>query len=737
MERGDRRGRRGRGGLDWTRMVRRMSTTFAPFEAMMEAMEMAKDHPVEEQKALAMRRLRNEAVGHRRRRATLRQKGAIHVAVACLTCSACAKDAATLLGALAVDASIGHEAAGALGSAMRAAMERGDAEMATRCAQARAQALLQGDGNAKTCAQDAVRCLFEDQGQVVAACLRLLAASARVDANATRTCPAISAVADVLRRHRAPGRGCDEWKDVDVVQEALRAAAELARPPVAAEEVRPLGAFATTWADMAREGPQGTRLQASRALAHLSLVAHQGMVVEDVGKNQALAQAVWRTALPALLAMVDEKTWHNQEDADDTQGIEEAARAVGELVAADPSVAQRTAQGDAVPRLAALLKTASHETRGGRRVFASAMMAIAELCLVDETPRRQLVEAEGSLERIVHVLRTPNVEPELLKLACSCVRSLSRSVKQLRTHLMDANVADALLRIVLEPTQTSQKVLSDAVSSLCNLVLDFSPMKEAIVSAGGVARFAEIADLSATEVSDLSINALWALKNLSYLATHQVKRSVLDSLPWTDVRNALERECISINSPALKYQLLAIFRNLTFGGADDVSLVLEYAGQSDFVQVLTRLLSQARDPCMVLEQTLFVLCNIATGNEGHKQMLMEEGIGDILATYLSENGTNEQRVAAAWCTINLVWREPHQEKRRKRSGLHGRKSRSSYESMGDGMIGGPTNAAARAAALMSAGVDLRLHALAKAQSPDVRDRARTALDLLGAAEALA
>ena len=705
--------------------------------AMHTAMETDEERPTKEEEAMAMRKMRNQAVGQRKRRIEMRRNGAVQRATKGLTCETCAKDAATLLGTLAIDETIGEEAAEQLGDAMRAAEGRGDVETAAKCAHARAQALQQGDGDARTCAQDAVRGLRSAQDVDTTAYLRLLAASARVDANATRGCHAVEAVADVLRRHRAPERMCEAWNDADVLQEALRAAAELTRPPVAAEAVRPLGAFATSWADLAREGPQGARLQASRALAHLSLVAHKGMVMEDNTKNQALAHAVWRTALPTLLAMIEEKTWHNQEDTDDMQGIEEAARAVGELVAADPSVAQRTAQGDAVPRLAALLRTTSHETRGGRRVFASAMLAIAELCLVDETPRKQLVEADGSLERIVRVLRTPNVEPELLKLACSCIRSLSRSVKQLRTHLMDANVAEALLKIVLEPTQTSEKVLSDAVSSLCNLVLDFSPMKEAIVNAGGVARFAEIADLRATEVSDLSINALWALKNLSYLATHQVKRSVLDSLPWADVRSALERECVCINSPALKYQLLAIFRNLTFGGAEDVSLVLEYAGHSDFLRVLMQLLSQAKDPCMVLEQTLFVLCNVATGNEGHKQMLMEEGIGEILANYLSETGTNEQRVAAAWCTINLVWREPHQEKRRKRSGLHGRKSRSSYESMGDGMVSVPTNATARATALMSAGVDLRLHALATAPSPDVRDRARTALDLLGAAEALA
>lgn len=132
--------------------------------------------------------------------------------------------------------------------------------------------------------------------------------------------------------------------------------------------------------------------------------------------------------------------------------------------------------------------------------------------------------ANNLLPIIVHGLKVAN--SDIRTAACKCARSLSRSVKNLRTSLMDGGIAQPLFELLFDENQQVQIIAS---ATLCNIILDFSPMKQIVIDKGGVQRLIE---LTRSMNSDLRLNAVWALKNMLFQADLDTKKIVMADLKW-------------------------------------------------------------------------------------------------------------------------------------------------------------------------------------------------------------
>eukprot|EP01134_Creolimax_fragrantissima_P000071 CFRG0071T1 len=275
----------------------------------------------------------------------------------------------------------------------------------------------------------------------------------------------------------------------------------------------------------------------------------------------------------------------------------------------------------------------------------AALSALASVCAKRESSRKQIIEAR-LLPAIVAELESPNVR--VRSAACRCTRSLSRSVKTLRTALVDAGAAVPLFKLL---SDDSPVVQAAACATLCNIVLDFSPMKQSMLDKGAVER---LIDLTYSPVSELRLNSVWAIKNLLFQASMNVKEKVVAALGWQRIYELLNDDSIDIQQ-----QTLICLRNLAFGGdlggESAIDLVVRETGDA-LIPLLVEKMKDHAHPGLV-EQAAYVCVNIATGSRNHKNLLMENSECLQCIKACLESPDAALKVVAAWCIINLTWKE--------------------------------------------------------------------------------
>ncbi|KAL6594834.1 armadillo-type protein [Neocallimastix sp. 'constans'] len=385
--------------------------------------------------------------------------------------------------------------------------------------------------------------------------------------------------------------------------------------------------------------------------------------------NTDLKKDILLIVLPALIKLLNIPDSNVlSQSAQITNAQERAPMVFSYLISEDKDLQKAAMEGDAITKLANIIKMTSSEDEEQNnyenyiltnttlhkerlrevrihKLFSS-LFAIASICAYEEDYRKQVIEAK-LLPIIVQSMSHPNFGIRMA--ACHCTKSLSRSVKTLRTSLVDSGVINPLLRLLSDPDIQVQNV---ACAALCNVVLDFSPMKKVVLENGGVQR---LVTLVHSTNSSLRLNAIWALKNIVFSAESQIKDKIMKELGWDQLYTLINDEELDIQEQAIN-----LLRNLACSNEYDIEETIKGLGETRIINIFETKLQWGiqntnTNPKVdnIIIQTIWALVNIYAGNEEHKKLLMTDNILNCLFQFITHK--NEIiRLAVIWCCLNLT-----------------------------------------------------------------------------------
>jgi len=159
-----------------------------------------------------------------------------------------------------------------------------------------------------------------------------------------------------------------------------------------------------------------------------------------------------------------------------------------------------------------------------------ALAYVAEsLCAIPGDPRKTKDRSKANDKAAKSVKEPPISGPQknppgVLIAASYVIRMLARSPHILRTALTDIDITISIMQLLLYP---DIKVQIAATYVTCNLVVDFSPLREPLIEEGVVPILCEQAH---SPNAELRLNALWALKHVIHDAGVEFRQNCLMEL---------------------------------------------------------------------------------------------------------------------------------------------------------------------------------------------------------------
>ncbi|KIK78727.1 hypothetical protein PAXRUDRAFT_36581 [Paxillus rubicundulus Ve08.2h10] len=277
----------------------------------------------------------------------------------------------------------------------------------------------------------------------------------------------------------------------------------------------------------------------------------------------------------------------------------------------------------------------------------AALMAIASISLFDRVIKRDVADNLGLVPLIRGSLTHKNVGVRVA--ACQCLRALSRDAALIRTNLTDSGAGLALYR-VFKAEDEDLRVTAAALATVCNLVNDFSPLRQIMLSDGLLPRLMRLITI---DDRDIRVSVLWALKNLSSKSTVTTKSMVMDYLGWNYLA-----ELVNDPDAQIQEQAFAILRNLA---ENEEGLDLTVSSMGD--EVLASCISAGLDNPneLVTREAAELLGNLSNGTRAQQDLIFAHPpILDLMHCCMSD-AKSGVRTPLVHCVFNLLRGNPRRK----------------------------------------------------------------------------
>lgn len=326
---------------------------------------------------------------------------------------------------------------------------------------------------------------------------------------------------------------------------------------------------------------------------------------------------------------------------DPDQVGDEAPFVLSNLISGNEDLQKVAFDAKMVEKLCENLEKGSFKPKRLQGIF----LALGDLCSNLECCRDRVLQLKVLnyvAEALVHD------STEMRAAACIFLKNASRSVKSLSAgQFMSDAIVFPLVQLLSDPCTSVQIAALGAIS---NIVINFTPYKCLFMHCGCVK---QLVQLSKSMESSIRRNAVWALKNLTFLVNNRSKEEILLELSMSTLTSL-----IGDTDAFVQEQALALVRNLVDGTVNSVEYV--FGDDALLLQAIGRQLRNT-SKAEVLIQGMYTLSNVASGNEHHKEAVMNQlfpqggaSSETILLKFLQSDNC-QLRTAAVWAIVNLTF----------------------------------------------------------------------------------